>query len=111
MIGPATTTVSILRGTAENADGDLVDNPTAVVTGVTASIRELTRLNRTEASQRSQTVRSFLIRVALRTGVQPADRIKDERTGLIYLVDWVQAPLSFWARGWADLRIGATLTD
>jgi hypothetical protein len=92
MIGQAATTVSVLRGTEISEDGDVIDGGNAVATGVPALIRELAADNRTEATDSPRTIRQYMVSVPNSTDVRPGDRIRDERTGDVYAVDFAQTP-------------------
>lgn len=86
MIAAATTVVSILRGDETNEYGDVVDSDTAVYAGIPASIVEQNRRVYLPAEQAYRIVRSYEGRLPSNTDVQKNDRIRDERTNVIYLV-------------------------
>ena len=81
----ATTTVSILRGTATNRYGDTVDTDAVAATRVPASILERPVTGTKPAEGREDTPRTYALRTRWR-GLQQNDRIRDERTGVIYAV-------------------------
>lgn len=85
----ATTTVAILRGTSTDDFGDTVESTTAVATGVPASLIEQRRVVTTESDPQPRAVVFFTGRVSATTDVTDGDRLRDERTGEIYLVDSV----------------------
>jgi len=85
----ATTTVSILRGTTTDAFGDEQDTDTAIATGVPASLTEQSRRVTTRDDPTPRIVRYAVARLPARTDVTDQDRIRDERTGAIYIVDAV----------------------
>lgn len=101
MLALATTTVSVLRGTMPNAAGDQVDNDTPAATGVLAGIVDL-GLSRTQQSrggaisafagqrydgQTPRDLRAYTVRVPADTVVSIGDRLRDENSGTVYLVD------------------------
>ena len=83
----ATTTISILRGTGVDGYGDDVDLEKTVASRIPASLLERTRTSRRTDSTQPERVRSFTGRVGSGTDVQLDDRVKDERTSTIYIVD------------------------
>lgn len=87
MKGPANATVSILRGTTTDAYGDTVDVATAVATGITASIIEQRHLSTNPVDGTVRQVRYVTGRVPAGTDVRVGDRLKDEATLVVYIVD------------------------
>jgi len=87
----ATTTVSILRGTTTDAFGDEQDTDTAIATGVPASLTEQSRRVTTRDDPTPRIVRYAVARVVAGTDVTDQDRVRDERTGAIYIVDAVSS--------------------
>jgi hypothetical protein len=85
----ATTTVSILRGTTTDAYGDERDTDTPVATGIPASLTEQSRRVTTRDDPTPRIVRYAVARLPARTDVTDQDRIRDERTGAVYIVDAV----------------------
>ncbi len=85
----ATTTVSILRGTTTDDYGDEQDTDTPVATGVPASLTEQSRRVTTRDDPTPRIVRYAVARLPARTDVTDQDRIRDERTGAVYIVDAV----------------------
>lgn len=98
MMGMASTTVSILRGTTVNAAGDEVDdNSTVAASGIPAHIvRYRNPLVYGEANYTPRVVNYYRIRLPRRTVVQADDRIKDEKSGSIYLVNASLSQPSVW---------------
>lgn len=82
-----TTTVSILRGTTTDAYGDPVDGTTVAASGVLASLLEQRVGVTTGADDRVQQLRAITGRLPAGTDVEEGDRIRDERTGEIYVID------------------------
>lgn len=103
MIAQANTTVAVLRGTSTDAYGDAVDTNTAVATGIPASLIEQTRRVTTRDDPTPRIVRYTVGRVTAGTDITDQDRIKDERTNAIYIVDAVSSMNS--AAVAADLRL------
>lgn len=90
----ATTTVSILRGTETNAYNDTVDTTAAIHTGVIAAIMERDRRVYLPAEQAVRVIRTYSARFPPNVDLQKLDRVKDERTGVIYLVTEIRQPAS-----------------
>lgn len=88
----ATTTVSILRGSVDDAYGDPTDTTTVVLSKLPASILEVGRGNTRRADQKPRTVRRYVCRILVPAAVVDDDRVKDERTGLVYTVNQVDVP-------------------
>lgn len=103
MIARATTTLSVLRGTSTDAFGDEVDSNTAVATGIPASLTEQTRRVTTRDDPTPRVIRYSVARVTAGTDITDQDRVMDERTGSVYIVDAVSSMNS--AAVAADLRL------
>jgi len=87
VIARATTTVSILAGTATDpVFGDTVDSLTPVKTGVLASVIESTKTAREPSSSNPRIIRTHVGRVGAGTAVDENNLITDERTGETYIV-------------------------
>lgn len=82
-----TTTVSVLRGTGTDEYGDPVDVATVVATGLPASILERVQRVARADSGSPQVVTYFTARLNGDVSLQSGDRIEDERTGHIYVMD------------------------
>lgn len=92
-----TTTVSVLRGVSVDDLGDTVDNLTVASSGTVFSLLEQRRTVFVPATNRLQTVMIATGRGPNDMDVTTSDRIKDERTGLIYVIDnvsRVQSPVT-----------------
>jgi len=87
----ATTTIAILRGTTTDSYGDEQDTDTPVHTRIPAALTEQTRRVTTRDDPTPRIVRYAVARVAAGTDVTDQDRVKDERTGAIYIVDSVSS--------------------
>jgi hypothetical protein len=97
MNGIPNTTISILRGESEDAFGDSTDTATLAASGVLASIHEVRQFTSTRADLRLQQVGEMTLRIKYGTDIRIMDRVKDERSGLVYVInDVTQAPS--WAR-------------
>lgn len=87
----ATTRISVLRGTSVDAYGDEVDIDTPVASGIPASLTEQSRRVTTRDDPTPRIVRYTVARVAAGTDIQDLDRVRDERTGAVYIVDAVSS--------------------
>jgi len=95
MIGISTGRYSILRGvTTQNEYGDDVSTDAVYKSGILGSVIERTRTNFDPQSSRIVTLRQLTGRFAHGTDIQDGDRIKDEKTGIIFLVNSVSMPTS-----------------
>lgn len=83
----ATTTVSILRGTSTNGYADEVDEPTPIYTKIPASIIEQNRRTYLPAEGAVRVVRSTRCRLTAGTDVLKSDRILDELTNAVYVIN------------------------
>ena len=83
----ATTSVSILRGTTTDAYGDEKDTDTPVHTGIPASLIEQSRRVTTRDDPTPRIVRYAVARVPANTDITDQDRVRDERTGAVYIVE------------------------
>lgn len=91
MYALASTLVSILRGTTTNQWGDEVDDPNAnaVAVGVPADIA-VTNTNAFDpTSQTVRTIRSISGAIQSDTDITANDRLQDEATGVVYIVESV----------------------
>lgn len=99
MISAASTTVSILRGVGEDDYGDEVDLGQVAYSRVPAGIT-LARIAKTREDEHDpQAVHIYACRLPRRVQLQDGDRIRDDRTGSVYVVDKItgdqQGPLGF----------------
>lgn len=87
----ATTRGSILRGeTIKDALGDEIEDNDAVVEGyedLPLGLTEKSRSVQDPASGTWRTIRYFVGRLPANVKLEDGDRIKDNRTGLIYIID------------------------
>lgn len=87
MISRATTTISVLSSAVTVNDlGDEIENIDVNLQGIPASIIEQTRDIKSNATQTPRITRTAIGRVASNVPISTDNRIKDERTGTIYLV-------------------------
>lgn len=95
MYAIASTTVSVLRGTTTNAWGDVLDddNATPVYTGLLAALSIERTQRHNPANQDVRTIRSISCAMQSNTDVREGDRLLDERTGALYAIESVTAPL------------------
>lgn len=82
----ATTTISIKRGASVDDYGDPVDSDEVVASGVPASILERPVTGARPAGGRTDTPRTYALRVGKAVDLRQDDRVVDERTGATYYV-------------------------
>jgi hypothetical protein len=78
-------------GHHHDAYGDEADMDTPVATGIPASLTEQSRRVTTRDDPTPRIVRYAVARVAAGTDVTDQDRVRDERTGAVYIVDAVSS--------------------
>jgi hypothetical protein len=83
----ANTRITILRGSTSDSFGDPKDLPKTILTGVTASIIERNKTTTNPDDGNIRTVRTYTCRIPAGTPLRTGDRIKDEKTGAIYVFD------------------------
>ena len=85
----ATTRAAILRGTTDDVFGEDVDatTPAAGLDDFPASITETRRTVFDPAEQSFRTVRELTARIPATVALQDGDRLRDNRTGIIYIID------------------------
>ncbi len=83
------TTISVLRGTTLDEFGDETDNATVAASGIPCSLIEQVRQAHTPESPTPRVVRYTIGRVNPDTDVRETDRVMDERTNRIYIVQAV----------------------
>lgn len=103
MLALAATTITVYRGTTTDVWGDEQDADTPVYTGIVASITEQSRRVTTRDDPTPRVVRYAVGRVTAGTDITDQDRIVDERTGAVYIVDAVSSMTSPVVA--ADLRL------
>jgi hypothetical protein len=89
----ATTTVTVLRGEGTDAWNDTIDIDTPVYEGVRMQISEGGASSRSRpVDGRTDQVRSFTGRCSARWQLRKDDRVRDERTGDVYTIDFLVTP-------------------
>lgn len=85
---------TVLRGVAADRFGDDVDTDDVVKTGLPVSILEKPATGGRPVSGRTDTPRTFTMRVRPRAGFtfRQGDRVRSERTGEVYTVDVLVSP-------------------
>lgn len=87
MLALATTTLTVYRGTTTDTYGDEQDTNAVVHTGIPASLTEQSRRVTTRDDPTPRIVRYAVARVTAGTDITDQDRVLDERTGAVYIVD------------------------
>lgn len=103
MRATATTTMTVLRGTTTDGFGDEVDLDTPVYTGLPFSLIEQSRRVSDPATGTPRIVRVVYGRTNAGTDLLTADRLRDERTGSVYVINAVTQQAG--VGGTPDLRI------
>ncbi len=91
MYALASTTASIVRGTTTDQWGDEIDDPNAaaVATNVPVCI-EVTNTNAYDpTTQQIRTIRTISGAIQSDTDITESDRLRDDATGVIYIVEQV----------------------
>jgi hypothetical protein len=87
------TTVSILGGDAPDSDfGDVLDSDTPAGSGIPASIIEGRQVVATESDPQARIIRYYTGRLPAGTEVNDSQKLRDEVTGFIYVIDNVTEP-------------------
>jgi hypothetical protein len=97
------TTVSILRGETIDAYGDPVDSNVSVNASVPISITHEDQKVYLPVEGRMTIIRQFIGRIRPGFDVREHDRLRDDRSGRVYLVEGISQPE--YGTGTADLRI------
>lgn len=93
MINTPTTTVTILGGApTEDEWGDPVEGSDAIAAGVPCAIHEQRRIVAPEHTGAPMAVRFWTGYLPHGTAVNGAQRLRDDRTGAVYLIDHVSTP-------------------
>lgn len=85
-------TVSVLRGTSVNQWGDVVDDLTPAFEHVRATLVETSKEIQDPSTQTPRTIREIICWVPEFLGVTTDDRIKDEVSGLTYMIAGIMKP-------------------
>lgn len=91
MYALASNLVSILRGTTTNQWGDQIDDPNAaeIAVGIPACI-EVTNTNAFDpATQQIRTIRTISGSIQSDIDVRETDRLRDDTTGVVWIVEQV----------------------
>ena len=91
MLALATPTLPVYRGTTTDAYGDEQDTDTPVATGIYASLTEQSRRVTTRDDPTPRIVRYAVARVTAGADITDQDRLLDERTGAVYIVEAVSS--------------------
>jgi hypothetical protein len=93
VIAVPNTTVSILGGDAPDSDfGDVLDSDTPAGSGIPASIIEGRQVVATESDAQARIIRYYTGRLPAGTEVNDSQKLRDEVTGFIYVIDNVTEP-------------------
>jgi hypothetical protein len=92
MIATPTTTVTIIGGVSESDYGDVLDSDEAATAGIPASIIEGRQVVATESDPQARIIRYYTGRLPHGTVINKSQRIRDDRTSAVYLVDNVTVP-------------------
>lgn len=92
----ASTTVSILRTADTNVDefGDPVDNDSLSASGVPFELHEFDTRESDPTTGEPRVIRFIIGRCYPTVDIQRGDRVRDERSGVTYVVDGVSRPQS-----------------
>lgn len=86
----ANTRLTIMRGTAANAYGDLTDVGQPIYMGIPAAINESSKTVFDAATQRPQIIRTSVCVVQGWVDVLTSDTLMDETTGNYYMIEDIQ---------------------
>lgn len=91
MYALASALVSVLRGTTTNQWGDQVDDPTAtpVASGIPACIEVTNTSAFDPGTQQIRTIRTISGSIQSDTDVRETDRLRDDASGAVYIVESV----------------------
>jgi hypothetical protein len=94
--GKATTKVSILRGTDTNEFEDEVDDNNVIpaASGVVAAIAERTRRVYLPSEGATRVVRTYSGQIGHEVDIRKGDRLRDENTSVVYLVEEISEPVN-----------------
>jgi len=87
----ASTTCSILRGTTTNQWGDVIDDPNAAViaTGVSVALDVTNTQAFDPTTQQIRLIRSIRGAIQSDTDIRENDRLRDDTSGVVYMVESV----------------------
>lgn len=94
MIARPTTTATILGGAStENEWGDPIDGTTEIVAGVPCALTEQPRQVVADEGQRTPVTIVYVVAfIPYTVDVTNAQRLRDDRSGVVYLIDKVTRP-------------------
>ena len=90
MQGLANASVSVLRGTTTDEFGDEIDTNLVAAASVPAAIVESSRVVLDQATQTPRTVRALTCVMPSWADVLDTDRLQDQATGRIYIIESVE---------------------
>jgi hypothetical protein len=92
MLAPATTTMSVIRGTTTDEFGDVIDdNSVAVSSGNPVQLTEIARNVFDQVTGTPKIVRTITALAGSNLDVVQTDRLRDEKTGAIYAINDITA--------------------
>lgn len=94
MISIPTTTVAILAGGSSSPWGDDIEGTEPRATGIPAAIHEGAIKVTTESDPQARAVRFYTGRLPHGTALANNERLQDEQTGAVYVVDAVTTPVN-----------------
>jgi hypothetical protein len=92
MLTIPTTTVTVLGGIESSDYGDEIDQTTELASGVPASIIEGRDVVATESDPAARVIYYYVGRVPHGTDTTGWQRIQDDRSGMIYVIDNITSP-------------------
>lgn len=93
MISTPTTTVTILGGSESTNDwGDPIEGLTEIAARIPCAIHQQRRVVVPEGQQAAMTVRYWTGYLPNGTVIDDAQRLRDDRSGRVYLIDAVETP-------------------
>lgn len=97
MIATPTTVVDVLRGTATNNYGDVIDATTVAISGLPMSIIEQRRTVRGPNESEDRVIRTHKGRARNGAGLLKGDRLRDRTTARVFVIAEVyQQDNPFW---------------
>lgn len=83
----ANCTVALFRGTDFDGYGDVTDSPLPYIQGVAATLIETTQIVQDPATQTPRVIRTSTALVPLWLGVLESDRLENELSGDIFMIE------------------------
>ena len=100
----ASTTISVMRGTVTGDYGDELDSDEVIASGTPASILERPVTGARPVSGNATTPRAYAMRIWRSVDLRQDDRVRDERTGKVYVVTTLAPSTNF-------VGLGSTRAD